>query len=414
MTSRTDIEIRPITDDELHQWALHTNRAFAGTPNPDRVDRLLRPNIRYEDTLAAFDGSELVATAHHEPTPLTLPGGQTLPCAGVTRVSVAPTHRRRGILRRVMETQLRQAYETGNPLAALWASETPIYGRFGYGLATIHEAWTIDRRDADFAWWAPEQRGRVRFLQLDEAREALPAMFEEYASMRPGGMIRNNYRWAGIWENDEWGSTAEKPLNIVVYESESGEREGYAGYRMKGEWPDGVPTYKLNVQECVGLTPTAEVELWRYLLNVDLVSTVNIDDRPTDSALPWLMSDIRRLKRAPRDGIYLRVLDVPRALESRTYGAEGRLTFQVNDPTCEWVDGCYALEATSDGASVTRTDEAAELVMHPAALGSMLLGTQSATVQARAGLIEERVEGALQRADALFRTDVAPLCLYHF
>jgi predicted acetyltransferase len=408
------IDIRPITDAELTAWQRHTSRAFAGTPNDERVERYLRPNVRLEDTLAAFDGGEIVGTAHHEPAPITLPGGAVLPCAGVTRVSVAPTHRRQGILTRMMKYQLKQARDAGNPLAALWASEAPIYGRFGYGLASVHEEWSIERDHSNFAWWAPEPKGRVRFLRLEDAREIIQPMFDAYASTRPGGMPRICYRWESFLADETSDREGASPLNLVLYEPPAGEPTGYVAYRMKGEWPDRSPEFKLEVQELVALDAAAEAGLWRYLFGIDLVGVVTAPDLPADAALPWLVSDFRRLKRVLQDGIYLRILDVPRALGARTYGAIGRLVLQVDDPTCDWADGRYVLEAGDGGVDVDRTEAEPDLVLHPAGLATLLLGTETASLLARAGLIEERTPGALLRADAMFASPTAPHSLNHF
>ncbi len=408
------VEIRPITSDELLDWQAHTARAFGRAPNHERVERFLRPNVRFEDTLAAFDGGEMVATAHHEPAPITLPGGAVMDCAGVTRVTVSPTHRRQGVLTTMMQHQLWQAHEAGNPLAALWASETPIYGRFGYGLASVHESYSIDTRDAAFAWWAPDTRGSVRFLEAGTATEVLRPLFEAYAATRPGGMPRTDYRWRAFQEDppDERGGAS--PLHYVAYASPDGEREGYAVYRLKSDWTEHIPAYRLTVAEMVALTTRASAALWRYLLTVDLVQTVEVDDQPVDAVLPWLLSDFRRLKRRPNDGLYLRVLDPQRALQARTYPAEGRLVLQLEDRFCPWAGGHVALEASPEGAHVAATDAAPDLVLRPAALGTLLLGTERASVLAAAGLIEERTDGALARADEVFRSPVAPHCLNHF
>ncbi len=408
------IEIRPITADELIPWQRHIARAFGRAPDDARVERVLRPHIHYEDTLGAFDGDEIVGTAHHEPAPLTLPGGAVLPCAGVTRVSVASTHRRRGVLTEMMRTQLRQAYESGNPLAALWASESPIYGRFGYGLASIHETCSVDRRDAGFAWWAPDARGAVRFVSTEDRHETLRPLFEAYAASRPGGSPRIGYRWDAYFEDAAEERGGASPLNAVLYESPTGEAEGYLLYRLKPDWPDNIPAYVLTADELVALTPTAYVELWRYLLSVDLVGTVEVHDQPVDAPIPWVVADFRRLKRRPADGLYLRVLDVPRALVARRYGAADRLALELDDAFCPWAAGRYVLDAGAEGAAVTRTEAEPDLVLRSAALGTLLLGAQRASVLAAVGLADERTPGALARADALFRVTAAPHCLNHF
>ena len=407
------ISIRTIEADELVQWANHTARAFGGSRREDEVDEYLRPHIVYRDAFGAFDGDEVVGTAHHEPAPLTLPGGAVLDCAGLTRVSVSSTHRRRGIVRQMLTSLLRQVREDGVALSSLWASEAPIYGRFGYGLATVHESWKLDRRDG-FAWWAPHPEGRVRFITTEDARTALPPLFEEYARLHPGASPRIAYRWDSILDDREQDRHGASPLSVVTYEDGAGDVQGYATYRLKGDWPNGIPSAELAVSEVVALTPDAEIGLWRYLLSIDLVGTVSANDQPLDAALPWALADFRRIERRQRDGLHLRVLDIPRAFEARAYLGSDRVVFEVPDDFLPETGGRFVLDATPDGAQVTTTDEEPEMVLRPAAVGSLLLATAPGSLLGRAGLIEERVDGALARADELFRWTEPPRTLYHF
>src|SRR6185503_18593563 len=94
--------------------------------------------------LAAYDGDEPVALTGAYRFDLSIPGGE-LPCAGVTWVGVIPTHRRRGILRDLMRRELEDVHSWGEPIAALWASEAAIYGRFGYGHAAPNGQAKSDR-----------------------------------------------------------------------------------------------------------------------------------------------------------------------------------------------------------------------------------------------------------------------------
>lgn len=414
MPDQPTITIRPIADVELTRWADHTARAFGGSRSEDEVDEHLRPNITTRDAFGAFDGDELVGTAHHEPAPLTLPGGAVPECAGLTRVSVAPTHRRRGILREMLRTLLRQVIEDGVGLSSLWASETAIYGRFGWGLGTVHESWRFDRRDAAFARWAPDPPGRVRFIGNEEARTALPPLFDEYARRHPGASPRIPYRWTAMLNDRPEDRHGNGPLTIVTYEDGAGALQGYAIYRLKGDWPEGVPDYQLNVSELVALTADAEVGLWRYLVSVDLVGTIVADDQPLDAALPWAIADFRRMQRREKDGLYLRVLDIPRAFEARRYLEPGSLVLEVEDEFLPETAGRFALEASPEGARVLPTESSPDLVLRPAAVGTLLLATARASLLGRAGLIEERTPGALGRADALLRWTEPPRTLYHF
>lgn len=409
------IEFRPIVESELLAFIGHMTRAFGGTSHDERTNEILRPAMRYQDTQAAFDGDELVGTLHHEPEPTTVLGGASLPTAGITRASVAPTHRRRGILTGLMTRLLAQAHEAGNVLATLYASETPIYGRFGFGLGTVHESWSLERREAAFASWAPGPEGSVRFIAQEEAGTVLPPIFDAYAAARPGNSPRLPFRWTYFLLDPPEDRHGASPLNTVVYTSADGVREGYAVYRLKGAWPENVPAYELAVQELIALSSAAERELWRYLIGVDLVRTLKVENQPTDATLPWLLADYRQLRRRPGDGLYVRVMDVPAAFGARTYVAEGRVVIDVpQDAACPWVTGRYAIEASRSGAHVSKTDATPDLTVHAAALGTLLLGTQPASILGRAGLIDESRPGALALADALFHSPIAPLTTNHF
>lgn len=405
------ITVRAIAPEELLDWYVHNRRSFAEAVDRDQAEAMLRPVTRYEDCLAAFDGTEIVGTAHLEPTPMSMPGGAWLDCAAVTRVSVAPTHRRRGILRQLMTVQLQSVQAQGLPLASLWASESPIYGRFGYGMAGVHETWRIAREHTAFASWAPEPRGEVRFVDAARWPELLPPLFDEYAGMKPGGMKRVQHRWDRMFEDrDRRGMS---PLQGIVHRTERGV-DGYALYRSRSNWPRGAPDFEVRLEEMVAFDSHAELDLWRVLLNLDLAGSITAVDQPTDATLPWALADFRRLQRRQQDGIYVRVVDLPAAFEARAYRAAGRLVIEIDDPVLPDAGGRFAIEASPEGAAVTRTSDAPQLRLHPAAAGMLLLGGRTATLLARAGLIEERESGALERADELFRWPAAPHTLYHF
>src|SRR5262245_9642979 len=104
-------------------------------PSDEQADRVARV-LPVERVHAAWEGERAVGGASALPLLLTVPGGR-LPAAGVTAVGVLPTHRRRGILRALMRAQLDDCRRRGEPVAYLWATEDTIYGRFGYGIASV-------------------------------------------------------------------------------------------------------------------------------------------------------------------------------------------------------------------------------------------------------------------------------------
>jgi predicted acetyltransferase len=355
---------------------------------------------------AAYDGDAIVGTTTSYGFRLSVPGGE-VPCAGVTAVAVVPTHRRRGILSRLMHRQLADVHEREEPLAALWASEGGIYGRFGYGLATRNA-----RIDAERDRVAIPRSGtdaRIRLVDATQAAASFSRVYDRARSLFAGFPSRSR-AW---WEHDVLVDIAEfragaGPLHCALLELDS-RPAGYALYRMTSGSDEGFPAGTLMVEEEVSLTPAATHELWRFLFGVDLVARVRSRAMPPDHPLFLLAAEPARLRFRLGDGIFVRLVDVPAALAARSYG-EGSVTFEVTDSICTWNEGGWTLEAGSAGASVRRARRAPELSLDVRALGSAYLGGFSFGELVRAGWVEERRKGAAARADTMFRTERAPWC----
>jgi predicted acetyltransferase len=360
------------------------------------------------------DGCEaVVGTAGWLPFDMTVPGGE-VPVAAVTMVTVRPTHRRRGILRQLMRQQLDDLHARGIAVATLWASEAPIYQRFGYGLAFIRARVEIDSRRATFLG-NPAPVGRTRFVDADQALERLPDVYERARRAIPASFRRTAHWWRERTLNPPPPSqTVRGATHRVVLEID-GRAEGYALYRTVPDWgPDALPTGVLEVMEAVGTTPMATREIWRYLFSVDLVATVRTHLLCADHPLFLSLADPRQLRMSVADGTWVRLVEVARALEARRYADAGSLTFELSDPFCTWNEGTWTLEAGPASASVRRGSASSELRLSAAELSAMYLGTVPCSSLVRAGRVDELVAGAASRADALFRSDVPPWCLDDF
>lgn len=397
------MDVRPVTDDEVERFLRTDYTAFGVTPVDEQIDDM-RGHVELDRTVAVFEGDAIVATAGSFTFELTVPGLALVPAAGVTWVSVLPTHRRRGLLRRMMEFQLDDIARRGEPVAILTASEGPIYGRFGYGCATW--AYDVKVQRARAAFRAPvADDGRVRLVDAETARKVVPAVFDGSRRLLPGDHQRSDGFW-DYWflDRERWREGASARF-YAVHETAAGEADGFVSYRIKQGWSDhGVPNGELVVGDLSTTTPAARAALWQYLFGVDLVDRVQAHIA-VDEPLRWLLADPRAIEvNAVVDDIWCRVLDVEAALSARRYEGEGRLVLEVADEFRPQASGRYLL----DGGRCTRTDAEADLALPVDALGTIYLGGVRPSTLAAAGRITELRPGALAVADRLFPSPTAP------
>ena len=397
-----DITYRAITDAELPAFVRTSSIGFQESPN--WLDA--HPHwaaLELDRILVAVDGDDIVGTSRNYSLELTVPGGAILPAAGVSAVTVLPTHRRRGLLRSMMRQLLDEAVTRGEPVAMLTASEGSIYERFGFGISTRSMTIELDRRVVEFA--RPRPAGRLRLLDGDEAGKLEPDVFARTRQVYPGAVSRPG-AW---WSDEQW----EPRLGVrydVAYESPAGTVDGYACYGIHGHYEPGVGSQnRLTVRDLVAVTPKARHALWRYLCEVDLVRTIVDPGAPMDLVLPHLLTSNRAMRvRGTQDAVWTRLLDVPAGLTARTYPVSGRITIAVRDEFRPGgaADGTFVLDAGPDGATVT-TGAAPDLVGDVSAVSAAWLGGVRWSTLVDAGVVEERVPGASTLADAMFAS--APL-----
>jgi predicted acetyltransferase len=396
------MEVRPCRDrDEFARALYGIFQYFGPTPADDVVDSWIGL-VGADRMHAAFEDGEVVGGAGVFTFDFSVPGG-SLPCAGVTVVGVYPTHRRRGILREMMRAQLDDVHARGEPIAALWASEETIYGRYGYGIASWCGEISVPRDRS--AYRQPfERRGRVRAVTLDEAVELFPPVWEALRAHRTGVFARTETWWRErvLRTSDEQKAT---PKRLVVLEID-GEVQAYAIYRTTAAFEGFVSNARLDVVEAVGSSPQATAEIWRYLLDVDWMATINAARIPPDHPLFFLLANPRHARFKWHDALWVRLVDVGAALSGRAYATEGSVVFEVRDAFCPWNEGRWKLE----GGSVSPTEEPADIALDVDALGSAYLGAVSFAQLREALRVEEHVPGAVARADALFGWHPGPWC----
>ncbi len=383
-----------------------------------QVGLMLEP----ERTFVVDDGDVVAGTGSAFTYDLAVPGG-TIPMAAVTEVGVAPTHRRRGILRAIMAALVDQALDRGEPAAGLTASEGLIYRRFGYGVAARYQGVAVARARsaelpelAESADEADAASGRLRLIGEDEAATVLPAVWARHWSRVPGEVSRNAAWWRGAAVDTEYERDGGSARYIVVHDGADGQADGFAVYRMKYQWPDGDAGHQLSVVDVAAADDRVERALLRYLLDVDLVRTLQMH-APVDLPLRWRLVDPRAVHvTSERDHLWLRPLDVARCLAARRYAAEGSLVLEVVDGVRPDLGGRFRLEAGAGGteAAAARTTDEPDLALAMPDLGAALLGGVSWATLQRAGLVDERRPGSVAGADALFRPGRAPFCATDF
>lgn len=404
------IEIRGITSEQHLDFIRAMSTPFGFDLEPDEEEADLARFAGYFETdraRCAYDGKQIVGTLGAFSFQMAVPGA-AVACAGTTMVTVSPTHRRRGLLRRLMEAHFEDAREHGDPIAALWASDSAIYGRFGYGVATMGAAAKIDRNHVGFHRLAPAPAS-VRAITAGEAPDLLPPVFDRVK--RPGMFERSKPWWDRRFRDrsaDRDGATA---FRYAVAEDSSG-LTGYVQYRLKEGWTHNHGNGKVLVRELIAVDPAAAAGLWTLVLNHDLVKEIVVENRPEDDPLFALLAAGRRAAPKLTDGVYARVIDMAAAMAGRRYGADGRLGLLVRDP----MDGSVAAGTleVSDGVGVWHRDEGPDPIeLDCEDLGSAYLGRARLRMLARAG----RVRGsatALGMADAMFGWDPAPWCQEEF
>ncbi|GHD89868.1 UPF0256 protein [Streptomyces naganishii JCM 4654] len=398
---------RVLRRDEWDRWYDNLIRAFGGLPESDEERAAWHSVTEFDRSLGVWDGDAPVGTAGAFSFRITVPGGAQVRAAGVTMVSVAATHRRRGVLTSMMRRQLDDVRSWGEPLAVLTASEPAIYGRFGYGAATFQLAAEIDTGRAGLSVPAGTDDVRLRYAAPADVLDACEAVYARLAADRPG-MIARPAGWERLPLLDAAGMRdGASPLQCVVAERD-GAVTGYARFRVKPSWDTGGAEGTVVLSDLDALDPVSAAALWRFLFGIDLTSSLNVRMRPVDDAWQYLVSDIRRCRPRLRDALYVRLVDVGAALAARTYQAPVDVVFEVEDAFCPWNAGRWRLSGDAKGASCERTSDPADLALSVRELGAAYLGGVPLTGLAAAGRVGELRRGALAEASVGFGATVAP------
>ncbi|WUI02020.1 GNAT family N-acetyltransferase [Spirillospora sp. NBC_00431] len=388
------IEIREVPETEVDKMVDLAGLVFHQRIAKDEYERVSWP-VRRAERIGAYDDGVLAGQLASIPARLAVPGGALLDCSAVTFVGVLPTHRRRGVLTSMIDRMHADAIAAGRPVAALWASQGLIYGRYGFGLATRAISMEIDTTRPLDLRTTPDP-APLRLLDLASAPEVLDPIYTRALSARPGGLLRD----------PEWWTQ-------VVLELEDHHAPGYTEPRAVAH-PAGYAVYRTHsdrtvmVIDFVAETPQAEAALWQYLASIDLTSRVQAPGRPVDDLLPHMAADPDQVKiKSDYGALWLRLVDLPGALCARSWAADDAFVLEVGDPRVPANEGRWRLK-TGSAPSCDRTSDDPDLTLSAADLAAVYLGGTRPTTLARVGAVTEHVPHAAARLEAALAVPLAP------
>lgn len=401
------MEIRTVRDEEFLKWRIAVRASQGFHTTPDDTVFMREHRVEIDRLLACVDGDRIVGCGGVDSFDMTLPGGAQVPIAGVGYVGTSPSHRRRGIYRKIMNRIHDDARDRGDIASALWASQSNLYGRYGYGNSMPAYNWHIDMRHTAYAH-APSWSGEFLEPQRDEAIPLMSKAYDHARAVRPGMITRTPKRWEyeihPVHTKDEF---------FVIY-VEGDDPLAYARYTIEKN-PEDEFKGTMHVVEAVAATDAAHAALWRYLLDLELVDNLEAHVRPVDDPLVWMLAEPRRLRRSLKDAIWLKLLDIPAMLEGRAYPVEESLVLQVTDAETGKKQTCK-LETGPEGGRCTLSNATPDLVMNEAELAAIYMGAVECSMLAELGLVDvgAKSHDAPLRADAIFRTTPAGWNPYHF
>jgi predicted acetyltransferase len=368
----------------------------------------MREGIAFRRFVGVYDPAsperaQPVGTVNSWVTPLTMPGGRSVPMWAVSGVTVAATHRRKGIARAMLEAELRTAADAGIAVAGLTVSEATIYGRFGFSPATYAADWTIETKRA--VWVGPRPDGRLDFVSRERLRDELASLHARVRVHRPGEIEA----WPGLWRRMSGlapGQDGGTKTRGVRYTDAHGVTRGLAVYRIGDEGGD-FTKHDLELHFLLSETTDAYAALWRFALEHDLVTSVSASLRSIDEPVRWMIADQRGAKVETGEHGWLRILDVPAALGAREYASAGEAVLHVTDPQ-GFADGTWRLSVDADGgARVERADAGADATLSVNALSSILLGGVRVATLRDAGLVQTD-DATAAALEAMFASPQTP------
>ena len=401
------IEIRPVREDDWPAIFFADGRAFGTSYTPEEIAKrlpLLDPS-RFRIAVDSCPGraGQVVGVAGSFALDVTLPGGATVPMGGVTWVSTATTHRRQGLMRRVVGAVHDDIDERGESIATLYASEGGIYENIGYGIASYQRTTVLDRRltrmRADCTVVSPGVR------MLDETADVtaeLAPLWERFRRTRVGEVSRDETYHDALVDMRNTGTDGMSAAYYLVH------ADGFAVYRMKMDWEGGLPAHTLHLSELAAITPAAHAALWQTLMDVDLVGEIHSRALAIDDPLPYMLANQRALRTTVlADGVWANIRDASIAFGARTYRADDRLVVESDGRR-------WAIEGGPDGGSCKPVRTRPDLTTSHSGFSSLIYGGVLPSALVAGRRMTARNDDALRRADLFFPISLAPNCQTHY
>jgi predicted acetyltransferase len=394
-------KVETITADDIRAFVDGVESAFHDDPTDDYVERI-KKKLEVDRTLVIRDGGKVVAGTSIYSRRMTIPGGE-IPIAGVTQVGVRPTHRRRGMLSALMRRQLQDVHDQGaEAVAVLWAAEAAIYGRFGYGLASLCGEVKLDTRETHLR--TPSEL-RPELTTPAEALDAMRAVYERVRPTRPGLLGREDPWWEVRLHDPENQREGASALRAAVIPDTA-----YALYAVKTQFEETRISGEVQVRELMAATRDGYAAIWNFLLTLDLTNRLHYMFGASDDPLMHVITEAQAAPVKLHEALWVRLVDLPRALRERTYGEPFEVVFEVEDSICPWNAGRWALRWDGSTATCGETALTPALRLNAADLGAAYLGGTTLAALGWAGRVTELRPGTLAAVSRSFRGDIAPWC----
>ena len=404
------VDIRHITPNEKEEYLKIVYTVFGMKPSEDYLERR-NHTMELDRCLAAFVDGKIVGANGVYSFTLSVPGG-IVKAGGIIDVVVYPTHRRQGLMSKLMKKQLNEILDKNEPIAILYSAESGTYGRFGFGLATFQENWEIKRHDSKFRKTLNNYNSveNIEMVSHQEISNLLPKIYELAWKQRPGMIKREISRWNRLKLEMERKDIPGIPSYALF--KKDGKYEGYVNYRLNlnSTTTDG----SLLINEIISTTDEAHLNLVNYCMSIDGVKKITSKSRPLDDPIPWILEEPRKLSRYVEDQLHLRIVDVPSALVARKYNVDGQITILVTDNILESNNAKFSLENSSNIAKCKKTNLPHDLKIDIRELGSIYLGETSWLNLCKSKLIEINSLEKLHLADQMFYSIPSPWCADYF